>query len=63
MFIGHLDNNSYTTSFSSGKCVISDSNGESIGIIPKNSNSLYKVTHKEDKGNIAQEVLTLDQFY
>ena len=31
--------------------------------MPKHSNGLYKVTHEEDEGHIAQEVLTLDQFH
>ena len=36
-----------------------DLNGVCIGIVPKNSNGLYKVTHEEDEGHIAQEVLTV----
>ena len=61
--IGRLDDNGYAVSFSDGKCVIRDLNGVCIGIVPKNSNGLYKVTHEEDEGHIAQEVLTLDQFH
>ena len=61
--IGHLDDSGYSISFSDGKCVIKDSSGENIGIILKNCNGLYKVTHEEDKCDIAQEVLTLDQFH
>ena len=63
MSIGHLDDSGYSISFSDGKCVIKDSSGENIGIILKNCNGLYKVTHEEDKCDIAQEVLTLDQFH
>ena len=68
--IGRLDDKGYTVYFSDGKCVIKDPNGECIGTIPKDSNGLYKVTHREDKvaheedeAHEVHEVLTLDQFH
>ena len=62
--IGKLNDNGYQVTFSSGKCIIRDAQGETIGSIPKIRHGLYKVVQDEYiSANAVEETLTLNQFH
>ena len=62
--IGKLDDNGYQVTFSGGKCIIRDAQGETIGSIPKTRHGLYKVVQDEYlSANAVEETLTLNQFH
>ena len=62
--IGKLDDDGYQVTFSSGKCIIRDAQGETIRSIPKTRHGLYKVVQDEYlSANIVEETLTLNQFH
>ena len=62
--IGKLDNDGYQVTFSGGKCIIQDAQGETIGSILKTRHALYEVVQDEClSANIVEETLTLNQFH
>lgn len=64
VLIGHLDQCGYTTTFSSGTCIIQDDNGEAIGWILRSEKGDYKVIHENDElANVATETLTWTELH
>jgi hypothetical protein len=61
--VGNLDDQGFTVSFGGGKCVITNSEGEKVGEVPKNHKGLYRVEHDQETADLASDEITLDQFH
>jgi len=58
--IGHLNDEGFSATFSSGRCIICDKSGTRVAEIPRNGKELYKIVREENEVNVAKEALTLD---